>query len=254
MRPVAPNPNRLLVTLAEKVSVASSSRVAAKYGGRVNKHLRTPLANIEVVEFASSADASAYKASALGEAWAKNVEVDQPRYVDQPYEYYYHAPTYYYDATSPNAEMTPWGISRVYGETMPNASSFPSVVTHPLCIIDSGYDISHPDLPDDATAADPAQSDPNASMYFGGDLCNHGTHVAGTIAAIGGNNEGVVGVYPGAPNLKIVKTFGEDGLVDDPTTPYENEACGFTYASEVVSAVQHCVDSGAKIVSSESRC
>ena len=61
----------------------------------------------------------------------------------------------------------------------------------------------------------------------------------------------MVGVYPGAPGLKIVKVFGEVGLLDDPSTPFQNEACGWTYASEVVDAVQRCVDSGAKIVSSE---
>ena len=78
-----------------------------------------------------------------------------------------------------------------------------------------------------------------------------GTHVAGTIAAIGGNGEGVVGVYPGAPDLKIVKVFGQAGLLDDPSTPFQNEACGWTWSSSLVEAVQRCVDSGAKIVSSE---
>ena len=61
----------------------------------------------------------------------------------------------------------------------------------------------------------------------------------------------MVGVYPGAPDLKIVKVFGEVGLLDDPSTPDEDEACGWTYASQLVDAVQRCVDSGAKIVSSE---
>ena len=62
----------------------------------------------------------------------------------------------------------------------------------------------------------------------------------------------MVGVFPGAPGLKIVKVFGQAGLLDDPSTPYQNEACVWTfYASELVDAVQRCVDSGAKIVSSE---
>ncbi|EOD15185.1 hypothetical protein EMIHUDRAFT_245984 [Emiliania huxleyi CCMP1516] len=60
---------------------------------------------------------------------------------------------------------------------------------------------------------------------------------------------GVVGVYPGAPDLKIVKVFGEVGLLDDPSTWLVNEACGWTYASEVVDAAQRCVGSGAKILS-----
>ena len=161
----------------------------------------------------------------------------------------------------------------MFNGAVPNASFFPSAVTHPLCIIDSGYLLAHPDLPSDATAADPSQADPNGAMYFGDDICNHGTHalsaalspaippprrlsvrplyptlppsvppgthVAGTIAAVGGNGEGVVGVYPGAPDLKIVKVFENS---------YD---CGWTYASTLVDAAQRCVDSGAKILSSE---
>merc|ERR1712012_806242 len=93
------------------------------------------------------------------------------------------------------AEDIPWGISRTYqGSGIPPLSYYPSAddMTYTVCVIDSGYDISHPDLPNDATFADSSQG--NSALT---DTCNHGTHCAETIGAIGGNNQGVIGVYPG---------------------------------------------------------
>merc|ERR1712224_1006094 len=80
------------------------------------------------------------------------------------------------------------------------------------------------DLPGGVTSADPGQGDieDTAACQF------HGSHVAGTVQAIGGNNEGVVGVYPGADNTSVIKVF----------TPFLGFLCLFTYASELV---QHTV-------------
>lgn len=86
-------------------------------------------------------------------------------------------------------QTTPWGITRVGG---PDGSSSYGTAW----IIDSGIDLDHPDL-----NVDVARS---VSFLSGGggssadDDNGHGTHVAGTVAAIN-NTEGVVGVAPGAP-------------------------------------------------------
>ena len=277
---------RLVVTGETNVArttrgARASNRVAqmAAWGGNVTMTIRAAHNTFTVVEVADPNEARLFKEQA--ERSGLRVEEDQRRYP---------GPSSAATRTQPLAEETPWGIERVYNGAVPNASFFPSAVTHPLCIIDSGYLLTHPDLPSDATAADPLQADPAGTMYFGDDICNHGTHVlilsaalsaasilcppslrrpldptlhhsttsspppspppsvppgthvAGTIAAIGGDGEGVVGVFPGAPGLKIVKVFGEAGQLDD---------CGWTWASQLVDAVQRCVDSGAKIVSSE---
>ena len=238
-----PNPNRLIVTTdASGPASAQAEQSAVIAGGRVDMRFTSGSTTIEVVEFPDSSTAAAYRYTAGRSSWARTVEVDLPRY-SIPAD------------PSPDAgrrqlaESTPWGIRKVYegqgeGQGVPDASYFPSEVTHPVCIIDSGYAITHPDLPD-ATAADPSQANPAGRFYFGADICAHGTHVAGTIAAIGGNGEGVVGVYPGAPDLEIVKVFGASDLTSD-----EN-SCNWAYSSTILAAVQHCVDSGAKIVSSE---
>jgi len=129
------------------------------------------------------------------------------------------------------AESIPWGISRTYEKNgvveIPDDSYFPDDVVHPICVIDSGYDVDHPDLPNDADGINGGWSN---------DTCDHGTHVSGTIAAIGGNNIGVVGVWPGAPDVKVVKVFNNFIFI-----------CLFTYSSGLIGAAQDCQDAGAKI-------
>jgi subtilisin family serine protease len=71
------------------------------------------------------------------------------------------------------------------------------------------------------------------------DTCFHGTHVAGTIAALAlvNNNIGVVGVMPsGNVGLHIVKVF------DGPN-------CAWAYSSSLVVALDECVNEGANVVS-----
>ena len=89
--------------------------------------------------------------------------------------------------TSP-AQETPWGIARVNGG---KAGTFKTA-----WVIDTGVDLDHPDLNVDVAR----------SAYFTGrspdDENGHGTHVAGTIAAID-NTIGVIGVAPGATVVAV---------------------------------------------------
>jgi subtilisin family serine protease len=83
------------------------------------------------------------------------------------------------------AQETPWGIARVNGGV---AGSFGTA-----WVIDTGIDFSHPDLRVD-TARSRSFLSNNTSPV---DQNGHGTHVAGTIAALD-NTIGVIGVAPGA--------------------------------------------------------
>lgn len=87
-------------------------------------------------------------------------------------------------------QATPWGITRVNGG---GAGTFGTA-----WIIDTGIDYSHPDL-----NVDTARS----RSFLGGvstpqDQNGHGTHVAGTVAALN-NGIGVIGVAPGAPVVAV---------------------------------------------------
>ncbi len=100
-----------------------------------------------------------------------------------------------------------------------------------ICIIDSGLYTGHEDL----AGVNIVGGWPTSGTYpFNSDGLGHGTHVAGTIAAM--NNElGVVGVTPGTVNLFIVRVF--------------NDAGGWVNASSLVAAANQCRDNGADIIS-----
>ncbi|KAF0823254.1 S8 family peptidase [Cytobacillus firmus] len=94
-----------------------------------------------------------------------------------------------------------------------------------IAVLDTGCDISHPDLKDRVTGGrnftDDDNSDPNSFKDYNG----HGTHVAGTIAAYE-NDAGVIGVAPEA-DLLIVKVLNKDG-----SGQYEWIIKGIHYAIE----------------------
>lgn len=85
-------------------------------------------------------------------------------------------------------QTTPWGITRVGGPV--NYSG-----TAKAYIIDTGIDLDHPDLNVSSTGYNAFTSGKDAGSLDDGN--GHGTHVAGTVAAIN-NTIGVVGVAAGA--------------------------------------------------------
>ena len=87
-------------------------------------------------------------------------------------------------------QETPWGIARVNGGA---AGSYATA-----WVIDSGIDLDHPDLNVDVTRS----RNFVANETSPDDLNGHGSHVAGTIAALD-NTIGVIGVAPGAPVVAV---------------------------------------------------
>ncbi|MBN8201376.1 S8 family peptidase [Bacillus sp. NTK034] len=116
----------------------------------------------------------------------------------------------------------PKGVELIQAPKMWNATKGKGIK---IAVLDTGCDLSHPDLKDRITGGrnftDDDNSDPNVFKDYNG----HGTHVAGTIAAYE-NDAGVIGVAPEA-DLLIVKVLNKDG-----SGQYEWIINGIYYAIE----------------------
>jgi subtilisin family serine protease len=89
-------------------------------------------------------------------------------------------------------------------EVWPTTTGDPSVV---VAVIDSGVDLTHPDLVGVNVVA------PRNEMWNNSDVTDdngHGTHVAGTIVARTDNAKGIAGIAPGA-SLMPIKVLDESG-------------------------------------------
>lgn len=105
-------------------------------------------------------------------------------------------------------EVNPWGINRVGGATNSNGTAW---------VIDTGIDLDHPDLNvDTQRSAVFVSRGPGSGSPDDGN--GHGTHVAGTIAALD-NDQGVIGVAAGATvvAVKVLDNRGSgtySGIID----------------------------------------
>jgi subtilisin family serine protease len=122
-------------------------------------------------------------------------------------------------ATEPNDALwgQQWGPQQVRA---PEAWSTSTGAGQVIAIVDSGVDLSHPDLVGKfvpgATFVGCAENGPcgNGDWESGGQAAGepdpHGTHVAGIAAAVTNNSQGIAGVAPDA-SLMPVKVLGEEG-------------------------------------------
>ena len=126
-------------------------------------------------------------------------------------------------------QQVPYGIKMVQADQLPNGDTFAS--NRKVCIIDSGYDLTHEDLNGNSVTG---EYDSGTGWWYT-DENHHGSHVAGTIAAINNSGVGVVGVNANKQlKLHIVKVFN---------------AAGWAYSSTLVTAANKCGAAGANVIS-----
>jgi serine protease len=148
---------------------------------------------------------------------------------------------------TPDSESVPFGISMIAGDSplIPTAQGSSSACSDPnsfkVAIIDSGVQVGHPDIPclpiDDpntnckgtSIGIDDPWYDPKGSA-------GHGTHVFGTIGAMGGNGLGVTGMVP-----------SNDGICYLIARVVDDEGHG-VYASSVFEAIDWAVSEGANVI------
>lgn len=112
------------------------------------------------------------------------------------------------------AQTVPTGIDRIFAtanEALDIDGEDDIRIDADIAVLDTGVDHNHPDLDvvERTNCALGGSENEECIDDSGTDLNSHGTHVAGTVAAID-NDEGVVGVAPGA-RLWAVKVLGDNG-------------------------------------------
>jgi len=167
------------------------------------------------------------------------VEVDEGENVDSVLEEIRNDPnvefaeidelnTLYY---TPNDPLFPqmYGLKLIDSECAWDISQGEDIV---VAVLDTGVNYNHPDIANNMWqdsngnhGFDFSDNDNNPSDYHG-----HGSHCAGTIAATGNNNTGVIGVAPKA-KIMAVKIFPN------------------AYDSIIAQALKYAVDNGAKVLS-----
>jgi subtilisin family serine protease len=209
---------KVRVTLAFKPGASGAARAAiAKAGGRI-------LVDLSAV----SALAIEVPAVALpGLRRNPNVEFVE----DDPERHAFRPPGAQPSRVGPagassRSEVAPYGIAMVQADKVADSLAG----GRKLCIIDSGIDRAHEDLA--GVTLDGVNLTGSGEWFT--DENSHGTHVAGTVAAVD-NTVGVVGVMPRRTiSLYIAKVF---------------DASGSARSSVITKAMLACRDAGAHVVS-----
>ncbi len=151
-----------------------------------------------------------------------------------------------------NAETLPWGVDRIDADVA-SANGYTGAGAD-VAVVDTGIDADHPDL----------QANLGTGKTYHGsswsDENGHGTHVAGTIAAV--NNDSGVGSVASGATLHAVKALDSSGMgtYSDIAAGIEwaanqghdviNLSLGGSKSSTVESAVEYAYNQGSLLVGS----
>ncbi|MDD5136809.1 MAG: S8 family serine peptidase, partial [Candidatus Omnitrophica bacterium] len=124
-----------------------------------------------------------------------------------------------------------WGLVKIEAEKAWDTTQGEGII---VAVSDTGVDYNHPDLNANMWKDSDGHYGYNfvSDNYDPMDDYGHGTHCAGTIAAVGNNNLGIIGV---APKVKImaVKGLGSDGSGE---------------IDKLVKTIQYAADNGADVI------
>ncbi|HHY38761.1 MAG TPA: S8 family peptidase [Clostridia bacterium] len=204
-------PVRKIITFKPGVSALEYNTILESVGGKLVKEL--PFVDSIVVEFPPEA--------AEGEELQQILSSDNVIAVEDDYEV--QLLCFFRSSLNYDRQVVPWGVKRIGA---PDAWQVGTGKGVKVGVVDTGVDTGHPDLKQNVKAAVDVTGSGSGMDYHG-----HGTHVAGTIAAV--NNEiGVVGVAPEA-EIYAVRAFDRYGRAQ---------------ISTIVEGVRWCVENGMHVV------
>lgn len=220
---------------ADEGSVQEKMRVIVKYKNPTGKaEAQAAAQSIHHDLNKQNAIAATYRSQAAVEALSRSknvdyIEMDIKRYMigdglrGSSHQDVHHQAKEQQGHRKLQGQSVPYGIAMTQADQVP-----PGATRKKVCIIDSGYKLGHEDLPsgENVTGYD-------GSLPWNQDGDGHGSHVAGTIAALN-NNVGVVGMMPNNIDLHIVRVFGDDGI--------------WAYSSSLADAVNECVEAESDVI------
>jgi subtilisin family serine protease len=216
-------PNELLVKFKEGSTLKSRTDILQQYGAVLVEKIATP------TTLKSGGDATVYLYSIKGDVLTAAAKLSQAAEVE------YAEPNYIYttQATANDPYFTNGSLWGMYGDASSPANQYGSQASEAWAlghtgastvyvgIIDEGYMYTHADIAANAgknpgeIAGNRKDDDGNGyiddvygwdfdgrnNSIYDGTFDDHGTHVAGTIGAVGGNGIGVAGV---CWNVKLI--------------------------------------------------
>lgn len=132
-----------------------------------------------------------------------------------------------------------------YGKPNSTGRTFPVALggTAPIAIIDTGADLTHPELANVTITETVLNGVVTSSGMHDND--GHGTDVAGIAAAAGNNSFGFAGVAYAAP-LQIYKVFPDPPAAGCPPTSTSSQCTAL--GSDIAIAINDAVANGAKVI------
>lgn len=132
-----------------------------------------------------------------------------------------------------NNEIIPYGIRMVQADYNWIQNPTSNYQVRRVCIVDTGMLDGHPDLPSSFHNNVTGTTTYAGDWHFDGN--GHGTHITGTIGALGNNKIGVIGIRadPYYTNYHVAKAMDDAGV---------------GYGSTVMKSIEACASVGANII------
>lgn len=216
----------VLYDQAQKAGVSiKAARLAANTKTLANHNAKMVL-NLDNINGAAVKLSAKQLTSLKNDSAILYVEVDPKRYLIDTVSYT--------KTPTPLAESTPYGVRLVQADQVSDANTG----NRSVCIMDTGYEGSHEDLTPYTSSLITGSDNDGAGNDTGNwwqPGHNHGTHVAGTIGALGNNGRGVTSVNPsGLLKIHNVKVF--------------NNAGSWGYGSDLVRGIGQCQAAGSQVI------